>query len=427
MLSRGWLVAAPLLFRFICCDAVDIGGADDLPRYRGSRPPWPYRGFKSFPAFFFSANESGLEDVARLELAAQHQVVGWGWQQSHQRVGPNDGRYYQEEVYLAQMASRFAAFLQFAPSGSHKRRQTQAVFVYRHMEVAEFYFQTSAAAYHDPGNKDMFLHDASGRVCWNTFDNTGPYWNFSSPRTAEWFIKEIAAELVREADIQTVFFDETDYLYCGGPAGNCSKTMLDSATWAEQYRAKIQLMRQLTLKLNAAGIWPIFSSYNGFSDTPYRDCVLPFDEYYIALHDVGWFRFYEWGFGATGPDPAWYSQAQLKQALRESTLGLPVIVHPYPTAPPKSGGSQITLPLALFLLAQNEYWYFGASTGWVEKDWHWWSEYDSRYGRPVGPASLSNRGGRMVWSREFEACSVSVTEDLKDASIVFHNGTVLVV
>merc|ERR1712039_804542 len=101
---------------------------------------------------------------------------------------------------------------------------------------------------------------------------------------------------------------------------------------------------------------------DGYSDIPWRKCLLPFDEYYSTLHDVGWFRFYEYGFGATKADASWNSQAQFKQALLESSLGLPVIVHPYPVSSPPAGDSPITLSLALFLLAQNDYWYFGASS-----------------------------------------------------------------
>lgn len=37
---------------------------------------------------------------------------------------------------------------------------------------------------------------------WDNFDNTGPYWNFSSPRVTEWFLNEVAAEIVREANVQ---------------------------------------------------------------------------------------------------------------------------------------------------------------------------------------------------------------------------------
>jgi uncharacterized lipoprotein NlpE involved in copper resistance len=73
-----------------------------------------------------------------------------------------------------------------------------------------------------------------------------------------------------------------------GPVfNNCSHDVLTSA----QYHHKIEMMRRLALKLNAAGIWPIYSTFNGFSDTKYRNCPFPYDEYYRALADVGWFRF----------------------------------------------------------------------------------------------------------------------------------------
>jgi len=38
---------------------------------------------------------------------------------------------------------------------------------------------------------------------------------------------------------------------------------------------------------------------SGFYDTKYRDCPFPYDEYYRALADVGWFRFYELGIGTS--------------------------------------------------------------------------------------------------------------------------------
>ena len=123
-----------------------------------------------------------------------------------------------------------------------------------------------------------------------------------------------------------------------------------------------------------------------------------------------------------------------------------------------------TLPLALFLLVQNEYWYLGISTGWMDEDWSWWPEYDQHYGKPLGPAVSAcladnqlgcpvlgsrNRKERPClpaalqlrlmthplrksalqvrtttppgWKREFEGCTVTVTSDLLNASIVFHN------
>jgi uncharacterized lipoprotein NlpE involved in copper resistance len=93
------------------------------------------------------------------------------------------------------------------------------------------------------------------------------------------------------------------------------------------------MMRRLAIKLNAAGIWPIYSTFNGFSDTKYRNCPFPYDEYYKALAEVGWFRFYELGIGNTKPEGGSGSQAQITQALKEAELGLPVIVHQVRHAP----------------------------------------------------------------------------------------------
>ena len=70
----------------------------------------------------------------------------------------------------------------------------------------------------------MFLHNKDGKICcladlgyhsnwqrigiltldrgWDNFDNSGPYWNFSNPRVSEWFLNEVAAEIIREANVQ---------------------------------------------------------------------------------------------------------------------------------------------------------------------------------------------------------------------------------
>jgi len=386
-----------------------------LGPYKGPKPPWNYEGFSSFPAFYFGANESGLENASWLPFVAQHQVAGWGWQQNYHSVGSDRWQYFQQEVSLAQMASRMATYMEITPPSPQKR--LQALFVYRHLEVAEWYFTTSAAAFHDPNNRDMFLHNKDGKICWDNFDNSGPYWNFSNPRVSEWFLNEVAAEIIREANVQAVFFDETDYLYCGGTAGNCSADVHTGAEGLAQYRAKLQLLRSLALKLNAKNVWPIYSSYNGYSDLPWRKCVMPFDEYYTTLQDVGWIRFYEFGIGATSPSPSWDSQATLAQAMRESELGLPVMVRAQP-----HGSSGALLPLGLFLLVQTDFWYLGISTGWLDENWKWWSEYDKLYGRPLGPAELLSDG----WYRSFQRCKVFVSKDLSSANITFTDGLVII-
>ena len=70
-----------------------------------------------------------------------------------------NGTLYQQETSLAQMASRFAAYQEFAPANpSH---QVQGTFVYRHMEVAEYYWSIAAAAFHDPGRRRGTVREAS--------------------------------------------------------------------------------------------------------------------------------------------------------------------------------------------------------------------------------------------------------------------------
>merc|ERR1719433_1971995 len=93
------------------------------------------------------------------------------------------------------------------------------------------------------------------------------------------------------------------------------------------------------------------------------------------------------------------------------------MVHAYLDKEPDPGNTPRTLPLALFLLAQNEYWYLGISSGWMDSDWQWWPEYDAHYGKPLGSAvETTDPPG---WRREFEACTVFVSASLTNASIVF--------
>jgi hypothetical protein len=142
------------------------------------------------------------------------------------------------------MASRFAAFREFAPP--NPAHQTQGTFVYRHMEVAEYYWSIAAAAFHNPENAEMFLHSSEGKICWKNNDMTGPFWNFSNPKAQDWFVEEIGGELTREADINMVFFDETDWLYCGPVFNNCSHSVI-TPDRTSPFRLPVILCRALLL------------------------------------------------------------------------------------------------------------------------------------------------------------------------------------
>ena len=65
--------------------------------------------------------------------------------------------------------------------------------------------------------------------------------------------------------------------------------------------------------------------------------------------------------------------------------------------------------------------YLGISSGWMDKDWEWYPEYDQYYGKPLGRAvETTNPPGLK---REFEGCTVTVSADLLNATIAFHNHT----
>lgn len=85
-------------------------------------------------------------------------------------------------------------------------------------------------------------------------------------------------------------------------------------------------------------------------------------------------------------------------------------------------GAGATLPLGLFLLAQNDFWYLGISTGWLDENWQWWSEYEKLYGHPLGPAELKSDG----WHRSFQRCQVFVSKDLSTAKITLTDGVFII-
>jgi hypothetical protein len=221
--------------------------------------------------------------VAELSLIAKHQFAGWGWQQDD-AVTPaaDDGHYYSEETALAQAATRLASYTQFTTPPSHKTAQTQAIFVYRHSQMALSWYTVQRAASANKANDDMWMKGSDGRICIDR-NRGGPAWNFSNPRAADFFVDEVVGELTREADINAVFFDETDYEYCGGDT--CHGQFLTP----DYYRAKIEVLRRTAAKLNSANIWPMFSSMN--ENVAQSRCSLPYSDYYDALRDVGWIRF----------------------------------------------------------------------------------------------------------------------------------------
>ena len=127
--------------------------------------------------------------------------------------------------------------------------------------------------------------------------------------------------------------------------------------------------------------------------------------------------------------------AQLKNAIIETSRGIPFIARAYfktphyntgvATAP---GGRQrpprpsLIYPACAFLIAQGPYCYFGASSGWTDAGWQWHGEYDWVVGTPVAPATQDSA---YTWSRGFAHANVTIDVKASHCSLRFHNGTVV--
>lgn len=388
-----------------------------------STPPvWPINdGFDKLPVMWFGANTSGLDSEETLALISRHRVGGYGWQQGTGSLNPDDnlGR---GEVHLVAAATHLNDYLQ------QQGVNSTLVFVYRQIQVALRLFATAQTAADNKDNDDFWLHDpASGRLClagqpWGTSD---PFWNFSNPRAADYWIDVSVAEVAAESSdgVRAVFFDETDQAYCGywkSGQGGCAA---QSAELQAQLQAanNAMLARQVAL-LNRAGVFPLLSMDNrmqasGDGLQVSAPCSLPQDATVDAIAAAGgvWARFYEnWPGSFWVPDSRDLHAAMISNAILEGARGIPQLIHvPAGNCPdpghsiPRPGrlGGPLEYYIATFLIIQTEQSVFGASTNWYDNNFCWHSEYDVQYGKPLHDAV---RVSPYAWYRNFTACNVFV-------------------
>jgi hypothetical protein len=184
--------------------------------------------------------------------------------------------------------------------------------------------------------------------------------------------------------------------------------------------AKLPVLRDTASTLNAAGMWPIFSSKNvleaawqGLPLNSHRPCLLPHDPYFAALSNVSYARFYEYWLGVSAD----FDAAMIANALLEGRSGVGLVLRTlgdYTAScrdsvldPLAKHATNAKYSVAGALIVQNSYTYLGISTGWYDRDWCWHIEYDiaEGCGRPLAPAM---RTGLHTWRRSFEHCDVHV-------------------
>jgi hypothetical protein len=405
-------------------------------------PPWPYDGFAHFPTLWFGANASGLDNETTLALVARHALAGYGWQQ-----GTNATGFRHCEAQGAAAATRLADYLAAHPPPPGGP-PPPPVFVYRHFQMAWTFFDVTRAVALDPAYDGMMLHDrdGAGATCaqpvGNTTPPTSPLFAWLNASAGDFWVDNVVAELASEAaaglGVAAAFFDETDWSYCGYNFARDGCTLSDGYLEAE-YAAKYAVLRRTAAALNAAGVWPLFSSKNlfnasfdGLGSGAKRPCLVPWDAYVAALDGAGYLRFEEFWVSSGSADT---DAAQVDTAIRAAGLGMGFVARAQ-AAEPCPGGSvgdtatlargatrataagasvPLSYALAAFLVVQAPHTYFGYSTGWYDADWCWRREYDGAYGAPLGPAM---RTGPHTWTRNFTGCDVALDTAARTGVIV---------
>ena len=395
------------------------GAAGHTSGRKVAPPPWPISdGFDALPTMWFGANVSGLDSPTSLALIARHRVGVTGWQQGTGALEPG-ANLGAGDAFQAAAATHLSDYLDALPGGGGPRRTL--VGVYRQVMIAQRLFAAANAAATDASKDGFWVHDASsGGTCtfgmpWGTKD---PVWNFTVQTAADSWIADVVGALAAEAPaagVRAVFFDDSDYNFCGfwnTSQSGCAPIPFTSL--ARMHADNNAVLARTAAALNAAGVIPVFSSVNVLSvvGSGAPACALPEESTLAALAGTTFARFYEFfpQLGASGPDVA---AASVANAILEGAAGIPVVVHFFSascpalprniTRPGRLGGA-IEAQLALFLIVQSHQSVFSLSNDWFDASFCWHSEFDVAYGAPLGPAL---RTGTYTWARNFSLSRVT--------------------
>ena len=257
-----------------------------------AQPAFPFPPPTSaFPAFYFGANATGAETSEWLSFVRQHALAGYGWQ--HKTLVTN---FSHIEVSLAQAATRLA----------QSNANVPPIFIYRNMQIAWAAFDAQARATVDPSLNGMLLRNfdnsPDGELCEMPASGGGlaQFFAWTNASSATYWLGEVIAEAAAEDDANAVFFDETDWNYCGYSLNKDACPNISKAFLAADLTAKYSALRATAEALAAAGKVAIFSSKNmlaasweGLQPPEQPPCVMPEDGYLKALSGVLWLRFYE--------------------------------------------------------------------------------------------------------------------------------------
>lgn len=239
--------------------------------------------------------------------------------------------------------------------------------------------------------------------CWN------PMWNLANASMRDFFVEHVLPPYLSAPAIDGVFFDGFNTGYQGpsfAPWGrvatnvpNC--TAAGGAGCAALRDGAIDLAERVTRALNRAGKVPMFSNVGSFQRPPSVAPAFWLDEERLlaALDGLDYLLNYE-GVRAE----AMHSSGDLANMLEEARRDVPVGVHTYL----RSAKEDLSAHVAVFLLFRRDYWFYFASTGWLDKDWAYHPIFDTaaKCGKPLGLPT--GAPPPLAYRRAYEHCAVSI-------------------
>ena len=352
-----------------------------------------------------------LETTTVMELASNHSISGWGWQQNNSFPKINGT----EEQNLYNQAKAFNQFV--TTNNNNHYNKTQSTFVYRSGFEAAIYWNSSMIM-NDASYSGFWIKNKDGNIC---MQPQGPIYNFSNESAVEYYLNNVIKQTFKTKPyINQVFFDMTDWLSCDfnwTQHSNCTE-------WQPSYQQKrefgfnaIKVFQQATKIMNDNGIIPsisirtVFSKYMNKTIKGDGYCVVPEEEWIDALQNLTWFRYQEYFPDLFGGSTESLSFLNMIEELNYAKNKLPIQVHAYNVNPNATISPYF---LGTFLIAQQDYSYFGASNGWYDDNWSWHESYNKIYGKPLSmPVQLND----TAWFRHFENCNVTIDINKRSGDI----------
>jgi len=275
----------------------------------------------------------------------------------------------------------------------------------------------------NPADESFWVHESNGERWQNS-----SAWNFGVEAARAYYTGRIIGEVASQnPNVSGIFMDDLDGEGCWSPSEGFPAHYTPSQV-RDMYLQRLSTIRTSVQAMNLRNQYPVLAASVEYNQS-LTSCLMAESEWLGHLgDDIGFSRFST--FGPLKARNTTLCNNFMRQAIKEGGEGVPLLLYvPLAGAPPPSPPSPAPpLPsyaIPTFLVVARNYSYFGASTGWNNRDWAWHEEYDRVRGEcgdpvedpPSGP-NATNEGGSGIWVRRYERCTAVMNCSSGEGEIV---------